>query len=249
MQTARHNLIFDAGAKWREFDMGENVVIPFLQTAHIKKIDLLVVSHGDNDHAGGAKAILNFLPVNAIKTSVPDLFYSYPVSYCLQGQQWDWDNVHFEFLYPPRNLLNLNNDSSCVLRISNSAKSILLTGDIERAAEKYLHESMAKKLSAAVLIVPHHGSKTSAMPEFLNDVSPEAALFSLGYRNRYHFPHSSVIARYDEKRICRYDTVNAGAIQILLTDKNEVKPMFYRQEKGHYWNRSFSIARCPINAN
>jgi competence protein ComEC len=235
VETQHHILVFDTGPKLGSFDMGESVVVPFLRTRAVKHIDMLVVSHGDNDHIGGSSAILKRFQVVNIKTSVPDDFPQQHANLCLRGDTWDWDGVNFKFIYPPSENLNLGNNSSCVLRISNGSKSILLTGDIEKLAEKYLVKTERQNLIADIIVAPHHGSKTSANREFLQAVNPHYVLFPIGYRNRYHFPHASVMQAYEELGTKKIDTVYAGAIQFLL--KNDVsRPVLYRTAHHRYWN-------------
>ena len=128
LQTKNHILVFDAGARFSDsYDMGRNVVVPFLRSIGAKKIDLLVISHGDNDHMGGADALLHQFKVNTLKTSVIEKF-SVPALYCLRGDSWEWDDVQFSFLYPSKDTLDRGNDSSCVLRVTTKNKQrILLT--------------------------------------------------------------------------------------------------------------------------
>ena len=133
----------------------------------LRKIDTLVISHGDNDHRGGAGAILQQMPVSEIKTSVPQFFTGFKTSYCLRGETWQWDGVTFSFIYPTMEYLGLGNDSSCVLKIADKYHSVLLTGDIEQIAEKYLVDNNAHELSSDVIIAPHHGSKTSGLSQFI----------------------------------------------------------------------------------
>jgi competence protein ComEC len=235
IQTKEHVLVFDAGAKLSpNYDMGESIVIPFLRTQNITKVDRVVVSHGDNDHIGGVPAILKRLSVSDVKTSVPDKLAFHNVSYCMSGEAWEWDQVKFNFLYPTVDNLNKNNDSSCVLKISTGKYSILLTGDIEKYAEKMLVANQAENLSSTILIAPHHGSKTSAENSFLNLVSPQFVLFPIGYRNRYHFPHASVIKKYDELGSEKIDTVSAGAVYFKLTP-DSLKYYNYRDRHRRYW--------------
>jgi len=238
VQTKNHILIFDAGAKLGDnFDMGESVVVPFLHSLGAKKIDMLVVSHGDNDHIGGAAAIIQQFPVLSAKTSVPNDLSKIRATYCLRGERWVWDNVTFSFLYPSQDNLGLDNDSSCVLKISNGSQSILLTGDIEKFSEKYLIENNFSDLPATILVAPHHGSKTSAVDSFLEAVKPVIVLFPVGYRNRYHFPNPSVIEKYRDLGALQYDTAHAGAIEFLIpATQNTLVPKLYRQEHHHYWN-------------
>lgn len=235
IETTSHVLIFDAGPRLSEnYDMGESVVLPFLRIRGIRKIDMLVVSHGDNDHIGGANAILNALPVNFIKTSVPEKFTKNHADYCLLGEKWQWDGVSFSFLYPAPAQLGLGNDSSCVLKVSNGKQSLLLTGDIEKFAENFLVNNNPHELSADLLVAPHHGSKTSGVKAFIDDVSPHVVLFPIGYRNRYHFPHKKIIANYAEKKIAMVDTMQSGAIQVRVSDHFRLE--HFRQTHPHIWS-------------
>jgi competence protein ComEC len=238
VQTHKHTLVFDAGPRSGPgFDMGESVVMPFLRLTAAKQVDMLVISHGDNDHSGGAEAVLRQLPVLLLKTSVPALFPSHPATYCLQGEKWEWDGIQFEFLYPTQKMLGLNNDSSCVLRITAHDKHVLLTGDIEKSAERELVKNMKTHLAADILVAPHHGSKTSAVNEFLAAVHPHYVLFPIGYRNRYHFPHISVVEKYRAMGVGQYDTATGGAIALMLSGDNQLSsPVLYRVLHHHYWN-------------
>jgi competence protein ComEC len=235
VQTQQHILVFDAGPRLSpNYDMGESVVAPFLHTLAAKKIDMLVISHGDNDHIGGAGALLRQFSVSEIKTSVPA---SLPkATYCMQGAKWRWDGVDFEFLYPTMNLLHQNNDSSCVLRVSAGGKQILLTGDIEKSAEKYLLATSKNSLAATILIAPHHGSKTSGNEDFIAAVKPTYVLFAVGYQNRYHFPHKSVVARYQKQGVLMLETDLAGAIKFTVNKDALLPPELFRMQHRHYWN-------------
>ncbi|MES2217037.1 MAG: DNA internalization-related competence protein ComEC/Rec2 [Pseudomonadota bacterium] len=234
IQTQKHILVFDAGPRLSvNYDMGESVVVPFLHTLAAKRIDMLVISHGDNDHIGGANALLRNFPVSAIKTSVPELLPH--ADYCLQGLKWRWDGVDFEFIYPFASKLHLGNNSSCVLRVSSGAKHILLTGDIEKLAEKSLLAS-AENLPATILIAPHHGSKTSANENFITRVHPRYVLFPVGYRNRYHFPNKTVVEKYAKHHVLMLDTVNSGAIKFVMNENALMPPDLYRMQHKHYWN-------------
>jgi competence protein ComEC len=236
VQTRTHTLVFDTGPRLSaSFDMGDSVVVPFLHSINTKKIDMLVVSHSDNDHIGGAAAVMSQLPVLSVKTSAVKFFAH--ADLCLRGDAWTWDGVNFSFLYPTQETLNKDNNSSCVLRVASGKQQILLTGDIEKLAEKDLAANEQGNLPATILIAPHHGSKTSAVKNFVNLVDPKYVLFATGYRNRYHFPHPSVVKLYQEKNVIAYNTAATGAIQFQL-NSTEVKlaPGLYRQHHKHYWN-------------
>jgi competence protein ComEC len=243
VETQHHVLVFDAGPRLSEnYDMGSNVVVPFLRTLSIKNVDMLVISHGDNDHIGGADSIMRSFPVRVVKTSVPESFKSGVADYCLRQESWVWDKVIFQFLYPSPDQLGFDNDSSCVLKVSSGNKSILLTGDIEKSAEKYLVQYEKNNLHADILVAPHHGSKTSADANFISLVNPTYVLFPVGYRNRYHFPNKQVVERYRKLGIAMYGSVEGGAIQFILSpDKALSLPSQYRLLRIRYWNESIKI--------
>lgn len=231
IETNQHILVFDTGLQFKNMDMGESVLVPYLRTRGINTVDMLVVSHGDNDHIGGVNALLNSLAVNSIKTTATEKI---PGSqYCLAGMKWNWDGVSFEFIYPDQANLNLGNDSSCVLRIDNGKKRLLLTGDIEKYAEKQLLKNNYALLSADMIIAPHHGSKTSGLPEFINAVHPESVLYATGYRNRYHFPHQNVINTYKLLQAKQFNTAYTGTIIIKVNSFPSMQ--IYRHLNSHYW--------------
>lgn len=237
IQTQNHILVYDTGPRLSDsFDMGESVVTPFLYAHSIKKIDKLVISHGDNDHIGGAKSLLKNFIILSAQTSVPEKLQGFPAQYCLKNDSWIWDQVQFRFLYPVKENLDLDNDSSCVLHIQTGTQSILLPGDIEKLSEKYLVENAYEQLPSTILIAPHHGSKTSGKDSFLKAVHPEYVLYPVGYRNRYHFPNSSVVEEYTDLGAKQFDTVISGAIEIKLTPSGITHLSEYRKCHKKYWN-------------
>lgn len=237
IQTHSHVLVFDAGPKLgANYDMGESVVAPFLQSIGTKNIDMLVISHPDNDHIGGAKSLFHYFKILKTKTSTPDRLLPFTSEYCLRGQSWQWDEVTFKFLYPTIDNLDSDNESSCVLLITNkNQKSILLTGDIEKNAEKFLIANEGKNLTANILVAPHHGSKTSAVDEFVEDIHPQYVLFPVGYRNRYHFPHASVIEKYQHINATCFRSDVSGALRFSLGESIAF-PVQYRFLHQRYWN-------------
>ncbi len=235
VQTKNHILIFDTGAKLsNEHDAGTDIVIPFLRINRIKHIHTMVLSHGDNDHIGGARSILAHYTVDRILTSAPEKLIEYDTQECRAGQKWIWDGLSFEIINPTPASNLQGNDASCVLKLSSSSNSVLFTGDIEETAEKRLITSYGDKLRSTVLIAPHHGSKTSSSAEFMSKVHPSLGVFSYGYRNRYHHPSLSVIQRYHDNQVRIVDTVSGGAIEISLGD--ELKVQEYRKSHKHLWS-------------
>jgi competence protein ComEC len=209
VRTRDHTLVFDAGPQYsRESDAGERVLLPLLRARGETKLDRLVLSHRDLDHVGGAAAVIKGLPVDDVLSSLelehPILALAAHTTRCQAGQSWVWDGVHFDLLRPPaedyeRTLKS--NAMSCVLRVSSgagtaAARSVLLTGDIEKEQEAALIASAPEALPSSVLIVPHHGSRTSSTAAFLDAVRPKVAVFQAGYRNRFGHPAPDVMARY-----------------------------------------------------
>ncbi len=235
VQTANHQLVFDTGAKFSaESDMGQSVLLPFLRSQGIDSIDTLIVSHGDNDHIGGAASLLHSMPTEQILTSVPQQLSEFSPTPCATGQTWQWDDVQFHMLSPDHEYVS-DNDNSCVLLISGKYGAVLLTADIEAAAESWLVEHYGEKLQAKVLIAPHHGSKTSSTMPFLQTVKPEFILIPAGYRNQFGHPHPSVLQRYQQAGISWLSSASSGAIDVKLNETGPVVTSM-RQINSHYWN-------------
>ncbi len=235
VQTERHALVFDTGAKYSEqSDMGDSVVLPFLRYQGITQIDALMISHGDNDHSGGADSLLTELPVAAVYSSVAEWAERKGGQYCMAGHHWQWDEVQFTVLSPTERPLASENDQSCVLKITGSRHGFLLTGDIEQTAEKQLVEQYAAQLSSTVLIAPHHGSKTSSSWEFLQQVQPQWVLIPAGYRNRFGFPHPRVLERYRSMGLKSFSTGEHGAISVKALG-SALDFEVARQKRKRYW--------------
>jgi competence protein ComEC len=214
VRTAKHTLIYDTGMKkFQGADMGEMVIIPYLNFLNVRNVDKIVISHPDLDHRGGLPALeANYSNFDLIVND-PD-FYKKGAS-CTQYKSWYWEGVKFSFL-PIQEKLKGKNNNSCILKIATPGGSVLLTGDIEKEGEYYLAENYSHELPANVLVVPHHGSKTSSTPAFLSAVSPNFGVFSYGFDNRYHFPHQQVIKNYQDARIKTFSTSDVGMISIQL---------------------------------
>ena len=217
VRTAQHALVYDAGPRYsRDSDAGHRVLVPLLR-AYGERVDTLLLSHRDADHTGGAAAVLAMQPQAALLSSIEpghELQALRPATRCEAGQRWVWDGVQFEVLHPQaadyaRNLKS--NAISCVLRISNGAQTALLAGDIEQAQEAQLVATQSEKLKADVLLVPHHGSKTSSSAAFLETVQPRLALVQTGFRNRFGHPAPEVAQRYQLRGIQLVDSPSCGA--------------------------------------
>jgi len=236
VRTQHHVLVFDTGPKFSDhFDTGNAVVVPYLRTLGLNKVDVLMISHADNDHIGGANSLMHQLSVNKILSSVPERF-THPNNYfCKGGQSWEWDGVSFDVLYPIKYETKRNNDNSCVIRISNQYHSILLTGDIEKFAERQLLNSH-QNLSSEVIVAPHHGSKTSSTYPFIRAVNPSLVLFPVGYRNRFHFPNLFIQKRYEVLGAKAFRTDGSGELDIKIPNaKTKLSVLPYRAINRRYW--------------
>jgi competence protein ComEC len=236
VQTAHHLLVYDAGMHIPDgFDAGRDVVSPYLLSLGVRQIDLLMVSHGDNDHSGGVSALLTQWPVQRLLTSVPAMFPGHDAEFCREGQQWEWDGVPFRVLWPAAGAYEGNN-SSCVLQVGAPGQRLLLTGDIEASAEEALSAHYGADLSALALTVAHHGSRTSSTEGFLRHVQPQYALLSLGYLNRFHFPAAEVTARYQSLGIPQWQTASSGAISLQITPNRPVV-VTVANSHHHFWEK------------
>ncbi len=265
LRTQNHTLIYDTGDKFsKQFNMADRVIIPYMKKQGMAGVDKLIVSHSDRDHAGSFFELLQEVHIEEILAGEPELLdkravnmklasnlnsnliekksEGFSVKQCLSGQKWQWDNVRFHILSPKPPLENIkNNNRSCVLHITTATQqTILLTGDIEKKAEKQLLIDFPN-LTADVLQVPHHGSRTSSSLDFLKQIKAEIALFSYGYRNRFRHPSKRVISRYKKMKVKLYNTSN-GAIDIKSNmTNNSFSVKEYRVENKQIWHREIKL--------
>ncbi len=223
VRTAHHTLLYDTGPAYVDgFDAGAAVIVPFLRYRGINQIDSMMISHGDNDHIGGAMAVLKHVEVNDIKTSVPDRFKHQSVGHCVAGDHWRWDGVDFRVLWPIKGMRYSGNNSSCVLLVDNGQQRLLLTGDIEAKAEAALLSSDAfrQHMPVDVVTAPHHGSLSSSTVAFVKALKPHYVLYSTGFYNKFHFPNKVVMSRYQAVGAQSFDTAFNGAIIVKADQKN-----------------------------
>ncbi len=252
VRTARHALLYDAGPMYsRESDAGHRVLVPLLRALGVR-LDTLVLSHRDSDHTGGAVAILKMQAQASLLSSIESehaLQALRPVTRCQAGQRWQWDGVDFEVLHPQASDYadtRKPNALSCTLRISNGVQAVLLAGDIEQAQEAQLVSRAqagatgpglpTASLRADVLLVPHHGSKTSSTDAFLAAVQPRFAIVQAGYRNRFGHPASPVLVRYDVHDVEVFDTPHCGAASWQSWEPGKVQCA--RKQQQRYWHHA-----------
>ncbi len=235
VETRHHVLVYDSGARFSDrLDAGTAVVLPYLGSRGIDAVDVLLISHGDNDHIGGAGALLQGLRIDQLVTSVPHMLPAGRARKCQAGQTWHWDAVRFEILHPEAGDTLQGNNASCVLRVSHAGQSVLLTGDIERAAENLLIDRYGGTLASTIMSVPHHGSKTSSSAGFVDTVHPQLALITAGYRNRYRFPKQAIMARYRQRGIALMNTARHGAITVRVSAaRYQVRS--HRRDHWRFW--------------
>lgn len=247
IETSRHRLLYDTGPAFTAgVDAGGRVILPYLHARGIRSLDVMVISHGDMDHAGGAASILAYPDItvgqlySSLKPDDPLVAPARSHRPCLAGQAWEWDNVRFEMLSPLQETYqdlenkNESNTLSCVLKITAGSQSMLLTGDIGVKEESDLLARVPEKLKANILLVPHHGSRTSSSMPFLATVKPNIAIFQLGYRNHYGHPNDTVYDRYDVLGTTRLRTDEEGAITVRFGKKMEATT--WRRERPRYWH-------------
>jgi competence protein ComEC len=243
VRTRNHALVYDAGPRFSsESDAGHRVLVPLLRALGTK-VDTLVLSHRDSDHVGGAAAVLAMQVQAGLLSSLEpqhELQALRPGERCQAGQHWQWDGVDFVVLHPQAEDYTAApkpNALSCTLRISTGTgsdiRAALLAGDIEQPQEARLVAS-GVKLDATLLLVPHHGSKTSSSAAFLDAVRPQIALVQTGYRNRFGHPAGPVLARYAERQIELVDSPHCGAATWVSSQPKAVQ--CHRREALRYWH-------------
>jgi competence protein ComEC len=235
VRTHDHLLVYDTGARYPSgFDLGEAVVLPAIRALGLPRVDTLMISHGDNDHAGGAQAVAEAFP-QARRLAGEPARVRVPMQQCVAGQAWQWDGVRFHVLSPLPGEGDHDNDSSCVLLVEGRGGRVLLPGDISSKAEP----AVAAAVEAGpppVLVVPHHGSKTSSGAAFIAALRPSLALVSAGWRNRFGHPRAEVVARYADAGVPLFNTAVEGAVEVEFpADGTPRRQPGWRRQQPRYW--------------
>ena len=248
IQTRQHVLIYDTGpANNPQADSGSRVLAPWLNQHGIVHPDMLILSHQDSDHAGGAKTLMALNAPKAFSSSMDEeheilqWVTSRAITHqpCRAGQRWTWDGVAFELLFPDDEdfkTWNKPNDTSCVLKVSTHHHSALLVGDIGIAQERALIERYGASLQSHLLLAPHHGSKTSSSEAFLDTVQPSVAVFQVGYRNRYGHPKQEVLERYIQREIMALRSDQTGAIRVHYRNTTAPHIEHAKSARQRYWH-------------
>lgn len=237
IETQHHCLVFDTGPEFSSgFSAASAVLLPYLGQRGATAVDRLVVSHGDRDHAGGLRLLTGRVDVVETLSGEPERL-SVDAAPCVAGERWRWDGVLFEFLQPPRSAGLRGNNASCVLRVSNQAGSLLLTGDIEQSVEQWLVNRRNGALESRVVVASHHGSRSSSSGHFVEATRPDYVVFAAGWANRYGFPAAEVAARWARAGVHGLDTATAGTIGFhFRRDGGLLGPTLHRVTERRYWH-------------
>lgn len=229
IRVGQHGILFDTGAAWQGGSSAQQVILPFLNW-HNVTLEGLIISHQDNDHAGGLPFLQARFPHAWLKTSD----FSLPEQGCVAGQTWQWQGLHFQVLWPMQPVVRAYNPDSCVIKVSDGRFSILLTGDIGKAQEAELVRLYRQKLVSTVLQVPHHGSATSSSPLFLRTVKPKVALSGNGRFSPWRLPHPQVKWRYSDQGSEWFSTDRQGQISVQFYDKHYEVNTYYDRYRRWY---------------
>ncbi len=215
VRTANHSLLYDMGPATPDgFDAGARAVVPALHALGMRRLDAAMISHGDNDHAGGWNTVSRAFPVAALLapegSPVPGIVP------CRAGQSWQWDGVRIRVLHPSAWFPYLGNEASCVLRIETAHGNALLTGDIGHLVEAKLLREEPASVRNDVVLVPHHGSAGSSSEAFVAASGARLALVSSGAGNRFGHPRQDVVGRWCESGAEVVDTARGGATRIWM---------------------------------
>jgi len=234
IRTRKHALLYDTGAgNSHGFSRGLSTIVPALRAESVDVLDKIIISHGDDDHAGGLAGVLANIPVRSVESSPGALEHSDAL--CRAGQHWQWDGVRFDVLWPRQPLAERSNDRSCVVQVRAHSGTLLLTGDIGHLTEMQLIEMYGKRLQSDILQVPHHGSKTSSSSEFIAAVNPAMAWVSSGFQSRFRHPNHQVIDRYSAQGARIYNSVDTGWLEFESSARGWILRREMREHDRRYW--------------
>jgi competence protein ComEC len=248
VQVKNKTLVYDTGAKFSDnFDAGSGILVPYLRSRSIRQLDMLVVSHNDQDHAGGLEGLLANIAVKQLllgqyqpifqPTQAQRILYrqANQLASCHDFPAWQWQQVKFRFISWPLRYRASANNYSCLLEITYLDQIILLPGDLEREVESQLLRNQQLPQSISLLLAGHHGSQTSSSPEFVKRLRPRQVVYSAGYDNRYGHPHKSVRNRFQSLGSTEFNTAEQGALEFSWKNGVNQPVLTYRDLKRRYW--------------
>ncbi|ATP43897.1 DNA internalization-related competence protein ComEC/Rec2 [Pseudomonas putida] len=218
LRTRNHSLLYDAGPAKGEYDAGARVVLPTLRKLGVSHLDAMLISHAHADHAGGAPAIAQGMPVTRVLGG--EGLEGLGLQPCVTGEQWEWDGVRFSLWHWAEG--QSSNDRSCVLLVEAQGERLLLAGDLEAAAERaWLASTETARIDW--LQAPHHGSRSSSTEAFIRATAPRGVLISRGRNNGFGHPHAQVLERYRRHGLAIHDTALEGALRLVLGRQGDVE--------------------------
>ncbi|ACE84071.1 DNA internalization-related competence protein ComEC/Rec2 [Cellvibrio japonicus Ueda107] len=238
--TPNHHLVFDTGPQFsKDFDGGTGIVLPYLRSLALRKLDALVISHWDKDHAGGYQGLVDAIPIGRIYWGEPSRHrMDEPMREgedCHQSFAWRWDNVEFQFLQREISARASANHRSCVLLIRYAGQNILLPGDLDSKGEWALLRGNELPPGLTLVVAAHHGSRSSSNPGFVAYTSPDWVAYSAGYKNQHNHPHPQVQARYAQQGSRPLNTAWHGALVFRWYKDGRFEQIRARDTYRRYW--------------
>ena len=231
-------ILYDTGPAWQGGNMAELEILPYLQREGIT-LEKLILSHDDNDHAGGASTILKMYPNVEFITPSRKNYGENHRTFCTAGRHWDWQGLHFQILSPHSIVERADNAHSCVILVDDGKHRVLLTGDAEAKNEQIFARTLGK---IDVLQVGHHGSKTSTSEYLLSQVRPDVAIISSGRWNPWKFPHYSVMERLHRYKSAVENTAVSGQVRVnFFQDRLEIQQA--RTEFSPWYARVIGLSK------
>lgn len=238
VRTREHALLYDAGARFPSgFDLGTAAVLPSLHGIGVDRIDVAIVSHADNDHAGGMPVVLKVWPQATVIGGEPARG-DVAASLCKADQQWQWDGVTIRVLRPAAqdSVASDSNDRSCVVLVEGQGGRLLLTGDISSRIEAMLVDDRAPGDARPLLLsVAHHGSRRSSSAAFLKAWHPTMAVVSAAWLSRFGHPHPLVVERLADAGIALINTADSGAVEVRVGVDGSMQVVRHRERRRAYW--------------
>ena len=235
VQAPGYNLLYDAGPRYSSSDAGDSVVLPALGSLGVRRLDALVVSHGDSDHAGGAASVLGAHPEAELIAPAPYGLEPNRYRRCVTGEQWAAGAVRFRALNPDAGAGTRGNNDSCVLAVETPGVRVLLPGDLESSGESRL---VGRGLGGPfdLVLSPHHGSSSSSSRRFVQAVRPRLVAHSTGFFNRWGFPRDDVAARWARQGARQWDTGASGALRFEAHGGGPLELVTeWRRDKARLW--------------
>lgn len=209
-------VIYDTGSNWQGGSMARLEILPYLRREQITPTAIFL-SHDDNDHSGGVIDLLKAFPQARFISAGQKPYFNRLPEPCQQGKNWQFGDFRFSAISPLNSVKVAKNPDSCVLLLESHRLRVLLTGDINQMQEQQLSPQIGK---LDLLLLPHHGSKTSTSHSLLSQTQPDLAVVSTGRWNRWKMPHQQVRQRLADYKIPLLNTAQTGMIKIYLTQSN-----------------------------